>query len=100
MTNKVEILQILKMQEKKLRQLGVRRYGLFGSFSHDKATEVSDIDILVEFEPGKKTFLNFDELAVFLEELFERRIDLLTEEGLSPYLGPDILHDVNYVTVD
>lgn len=100
MINKVEILQMLKMQEKKLKQLGVKKYGLFGSFSYDNATEESDIDILVEFEPGQKTFLNFDELAVFLAELFERKIDLLTEDGLSPYLGPEILRDLNYVTVD
>ena len=53
--------------------------------------------MLVEFEPGRKTFKNFMHLAFFLEELFGRRVELLMLESLNPYIGPRILDEVEYV---
>jgi predicted nucleotidyltransferase len=55
--------------------------------------------VLVEFEPGHKTFDAFIQLAVFLEELFERHVELVTPESLSPYIGPRILKEIEYVTL-
>ena len=46
--------------------------------------ERSDIDIIVEFEEGKKNFDNFMNLAFYLEELFGRKVGLLTPESISP----------------
>jgi len=54
---------------------------------------------LVEFEKGKKTFRNFIDLAYFLEALFKKRVDLVTTEALSPYIGPHILEEVEYAAV-
>jgi hypothetical protein len=51
----------------------------------------------VEFESGRKTFDNFIQVAWFLEELFGRRVELVTPEALSPYIGPHILREVEYV---
>jgi len=51
----------------------------------------------VEFESGCKTFDNFMRVALFLEELFARRVELVTPEALSPYIGPHILREVEYV---
>jgi predicted nucleotidyltransferase len=64
---------------------------------HGQQNANSDIDILVEFEPDHKTFDSISKLAFFLEELFERRVELVTLESLSPYIGPRILREVEYV---
>ncbi|MCL7452984.1 MAG: nucleotidyltransferase family protein [Anaerolineae bacterium] len=96
---KEEVLNIIGNHQKEIRDLGVRRYGLFGSFVHGQTTEQSDIDILVEFEPGQKTFDNFMKLAFFLEDLLGRQVDLVTAESLSPHIGPHILREVEYVSI-
>ena len=77
--------------------LGVRRLGLFGSFRDDAATPSSDVDLLVEFEPGQKTFDHFMRLSLLLESLLGRSVDLVTPESLSPHIGPRILDRVLYV---
>jgi predicted nucleotidyltransferase len=97
--DKQEIFTLMAENESQLRRLGVRRCGLFGSFARGEQTGQSDVDILVEFEEGLKTFDNFMALVFFLEELFGRRVDLLTPESLSPYIGPHILREVEYETV-
>jgi predicted nucleotidyltransferase len=62
-----------------------------------RATEV-DIDILIEFEPGKKSFDNFMRLATFLEQQIGRHVELVTPESLSPHIGPHILREVEYAS--
>jgi predicted nucleotidyltransferase len=96
---KEEVLNIIKNHQKEIRDLGVKRYGLFGSFARGQTTEQSDIDILVEFEPGQKTFDNFMKLAFFLEDLLGREVDLVTAESLSPHIGPHILKEVEYASI-
>ena len=93
---KAEVLALLRDHHEELRRLGARRCGLFGSFARNHPQGRSDVDILVEFEPGQKSFDNFMHLAFFLEELFERKVDLITTESLSPHLGPHILREVEY----
>ena len=80
----------------RLRALGIKKIGLFGSFVRGEQRPDSDIDLLVEFESGKKTFDNFIELSFFLEEVLRHKIELVTVESLSPYLGPYILREVEY----
>jgi predicted nucleotidyltransferase len=96
--DKQEIFALLVENESQLRRLGVRRCGLFGSFARGEQNERSDVDILVEFEAEQKTFDNFMALAFYLEDLFGRKVDLLTPESLSPYIGPHILREVEYET--
>ena len=96
---KESILALLHAHGAELRKFGVKRCGLFGSFVHDHPGKESDVDILVEFEPGQKTFDNFMQLGFFLEDLFGRTVDLLTTESLSPYIGPHILREVEYASV-
>lgn len=93
---KEEVLELLMDHQEEIRDLGVKRFGLFGSCARGQTTEQSDIDILVEFEPGRKTFDNFMKLAFFLEDLLGREVDLVTAESLSPYIGPHILKEVEY----
>jgi predicted nucleotidyltransferase len=95
--SKESVLLFLQENRDHIRTLGVKRLGLFGSFVRGQQNANSDVDILVEFEPDHKTFDNFSNLAFFLEELFERRVELVTLESLSPYIGPCILNEVEYV---
>ncbi len=97
--SKDQILALLSQSESELRRLGVHRCGLFGSFVRNEPDDQSDIDILVEFQPGMKTFDNFMHLASFLEDLFGRHVDLITTESLSPYIGPHILREVEYASL-
>jgi hypothetical protein len=97
--SKEELLAIIKNHQKQIKGFGVKRCGIFGSVVRSKHTAHSDIDVLVEFEPNQKTFDNFMRLAVFLEELFGRKVDLVTVESLSPYIGPHILQEVEYAAL-
>lgn len=97
MTNKEHILRILKSQKAKIAQLGIKDIGLFGSYVRDEQTEESDIDILIDFEPDKENFDNFMLVCDLIESLFKnRRIEVVTKNGLSPYIGPKILNEVKY----
>jgi len=82
-----------------IQQFGVKRLGIFGSFVRKEQKTDSDVDILVEFEPGKKTFDNFMNLAFLLEKLVNRRVELVTPEGLSPHFQPYIFNEVEYVEI-
>jgi predicted nucleotidyltransferase len=72
----------------------VVRIGIFGSVARGEETPTSDIDILVEFAPGQATFQNFMGLITYLEDLFGRRVDLVTTRGIDPYLRPYIEGEV------
>lgn len=76
---------------------GVRRLGLFGSFARGTADDHSDVDVLVSFNPEARTFDNLFEVGEALEQVFNRKIDLVTDDSLSPYLGPRIRKEVKYV---
>jgi predicted nucleotidyltransferase len=84
----------------RLKAAGVRRLGIFGSYSRGEAKPESDVDVLVSFKPEAHTYDNLFDVGEALEEVFKRKVDLVTEEGLSPYLGPDILREVQYVDLD
>jgi predicted nucleotidyltransferase len=96
---KQEIVSILGQHQEQLRLLGVKRLGLFGSFVRGEQGRDSDVDILVEFERDQRTFDHFIALSFLLEDLLGRRVELVTPESLSPYIGPHILREVEYVPV-
>ncbi len=86
-----EAIRLVQAVEPDIRRLGVRRLALFGSVVRDEARPDSDVDVLVEFIPSEKTFDRFMALADLLESVFGRRVELVTTEALSPYIGPHIL---------
>jgi predicted nucleotidyltransferase len=93
-----DVLRILRNHLTELRALGVARLGLFGSFATGKQKVESDIDILVSFESGKKTFDNLIDLKFRLEELFpDRRVDLVLESALKPAIRPYVQKTIRYV---
>ncbi len=96
---KEEILTRLLRLAPELRSLGVEKIGLFGSFVRNEPHELSDVDILVEFAPGRKSFDSFMHLGFRLEDIFQRRVELVTKESLSPHIGPQILKETEYVSL-
>jgi uncharacterized protein len=96
---KEQIFSLLGEHQPELRRFGVQRWGVFGSFVRNASTDQSDVDMLVEFAPGQKTFDHFMQLAFFLEDVLGRKVDLITTESLSPYIGPHILREVEYAAV-
>jgi uncharacterized protein len=94
-----EIAERMQRLTPQLRAHGVTRLSLFGSFIRDRQHADSDVDLLVEFAPGQKTFDNFFAVGELLEDSLGRRVELLTRESLSPYIGPHILHEAEDVVV-
>lgn len=94
---KQDVLASVRANHQTLQTYGVDRLGIFGSFQRDEMNENSDVDVFVVFEPGRKTFRNFMELCFFLEDLFGRKVDLITPESLSQHFGENILREVEYV---
>ena len=94
---KSQVLRRLRSWESEVRDLGVARLGLFGSFLREEQGPDSDVDVLVEFQAGLKSFDNFMGIVFLLEERLQRRVELVTTEALSPYIGPHILNAVEDV---
>jgi uncharacterized protein len=93
-----QILRSLKDGQEILRKYKVRRIGLFGSYATGKQTPSSDIDFLVDFE--EPTFDNFMGLNFHLERLFRKKIDLITDGSLSPYIKPYVEKQVRWHEVE
>lgn len=90
-------IALILSAEREIRLLGVRRLALFGSVVRGEARPNSDVDLLVEFEPGQKSFKHYLDLAELLERIVGHPIDLVTVESLSPFLGPHILAEATDV---
>ncbi len=96
---KEDILEIVLRERKRLAELGVISIGLFGSFVRGDQNPESDIDLLVEFSPFKHTFDNCMDLSFLLEDLLGHKVEIITPEALSPYIGPHILKEVERVAI-
>ncbi len=94
-----EIFHIITRHRSDMIRLGVSRIGLFGSAVRGDARPESDLDFLVEFRPGAKSYDHFCELAELLESLFGRKVDLLTVESVSPVLKKRILEEARFETI-
>ena len=94
--SKESIKQALVDNREILRKYGVKRIGLFGSYVRGTATAASDIDFLVELE--RLTFRDYMGLALFLEDLFKKDVDLVTATSIKPHLKPYIEKEIEYVS--
>jgi hypothetical protein len=92
-----EAIRRLQNAEPEIRSLGVERLALFGSVLRGEARPDSDVDILVGFAPGAKSFDRLLALSDLLEERLGRRVEIVTTEALSPFLGPRILAEAQDV---
>jgi uncharacterized protein len=98
MTTKDYIISAIKTNRQTLRRLGIQNVGLFGSYSRDEQSHKSDIDILIDFIPEMENFDNYMAVCDIFEDLFKNeKVEIVTINGLSPYIGPRILKEVVYV---
>lgn len=100
MLTKQEIFKTIQDNKEAIKSFGVTQIGLFGSYVRDEQTEESDIDFLIDIIKEKKTLKNYIDFCDLLENLFENnRIDIVSKKGLSEFIGPHILKEVNYVKI-
>jgi uncharacterized protein len=92
-----EVVERIVASESDIRALGVQRLALFGSVARGEARLDSDVDLLVQFFPGSKTYARFLALSELLEARLGQRVELVTTEALSPFLGPRILSEAEDV---
>lgn len=87
----------IRNNKHQIEKYGVSRIGLFGSYVQNNQNKNSDIDILVDFSEEYETFDNFMNLCEILENIFkDNKVDIVTKNGLSQFLGPHILNNVEY----
>ena len=80
--DKQEIQKILFEHKTAIEGYGVKRLGLFGSYTRNEQNETSDLDFVAEFYKEKKNYKNFISLCYFLEDTFGKKVDLITFESL------------------
>ena len=100
MINKEMIFKTIIQEYPKLKaEFNVQRIGLFGSYSLNQENEESDIDLIIEF--SQPIGLKFITLCDYLEQLFDKKVDVLTPEGLKSIriksVVDNILNSLEYV---
>ena len=93
--DKEDVFSTLEDHHKDLREFNVEKLGLFGSFVTGEADEDSDLDFLVVFEENR--FDDYMGLKLFLEDLFDREVDLVIESDIREELDY-VKRDAEYVT--
>ena len=84
MFTKGDVLKIISDNWNEIKKFGVKKLWVFGSYIRGEQKEKSDLDVLVEFEKGRKTFDNYMGLKFFLEEILGIEVDLITVKALKP----------------
>jgi uncharacterized protein len=92
--NRKQIISILRGQKDLLRRYSVDKLYLFGSSARDEATETSDIDLIVEFNPDARIgLIRFSQLRHELSRVLNCNVDLTTPDALHHALKADILKE-------
>ena len=94
---RTEVETRIAANQTEIFRLGVQRLALFGSVQRNETRKDSDVDVLVEFAPGQKTFDHLLALGELLEDALGHRVELVTVDSLSPYLRPYILAEAQDV---
>jgi predicted nucleotidyltransferase len=95
--HKDQIFEQLRLHKDVLQDFGVQEIGLFGSYVKNKATENSDIDLLIDLRKGQKSLFNVIRLGDYLESILEKKVDIVTPQGLSKHIGKHILAEVERI---
>ncbi len=90
------VLTTLEKNQDKIKKFGVKRLAVFGSYAKNKQQKNSDVDVLVEFRPGEKSFDRFMELQEFLRRVLRRKVDLVTPQALKPSMRQAVLKEARY----
>jgi predicted nucleotidyltransferase len=90
------VLELVRVKREEILRLaaarGARNLRVFGSTARGQADEKSDIDFLVDMEPGR-TLLDMGGLLMDLQELLHREVDVVTEAGLKPRIRERVLRE-------
>ena len=92
-----DIIRKIRQNEIEIRNFGVRRLGIFGSFVKGTKTESSDVDILVSFEDVPKIAKAYFGLKYYLEDLLNMEVDLCRDKDIRIELKDEIMKSVKYV---
>jgi predicted nucleotidyltransferase len=85
-----EIKEILERNREKLeKEYNIKSIKIFGSYAEGKQKEKSDIDLIVDFKKTP-TFIELIKIEEEISKLLDTKVDLLTEEDISPYIKPYI----------
>ncbi len=96
---------MLRENEGILKKYGVKRIGLFGSYTKDEQKQNSDIDLVVEFDLDafgkdlKGLYDAFVDLSSYLESLFDRQVDILTQESVETIRVRDVAEEIKRSTI-
>ncbi len=85
-----DIIAALRNQAPDIRSLGATSLYLFGSAACEEASDDSDIDLFVDYDPERFSFVELIRLRERLSHILGRPADLTTREGLHPMLRPQI----------
>jgi uncharacterized protein len=92
-----DVIARLREAELALRARGIRRAAVFGSIARGDDRPDSDIDILVEFEPGSEgTIYEYVRLKEFVAGLFDSPVDVIDRDALKPHLRAPTARDTIY----
>jgi uncharacterized protein len=95
--NRFEALETLRRSEEALRARGVRRAALFGSVARGDNRPDSDIDIMIEVDPEAHiTVFDYVGLKEYIAGLFDGPVDVVSRDGLKPYVRPAATADAIY----
>lgn len=98
MNSGVAPLPLLRQYKQEIQdRFGVERIGIFGSFVRGEEKPGSDVDVLVEFREGEKTFDHYLDLKFYLEDLFGLKVDLVMKNAIKRRLREPILSEVIYI---
>ena len=89
-----EIITKIEKYKEEIRAFGVKHLALFGSYAHGKATAKSDIDLLVEFKPGRGGYDDYVGLLELLRKVTGKKVDLVKRHLVREELRPSILGGV------
>ena len=89
---KDEVFRVVDVIRAIAKANGARSIHLFGSAARGTETIDSDLDFLVDMEPGR-TLLDVVGLRTALSQLFDRPVDVVTRDSLKPGLWPEVLRD-------
>ena len=98
-----KIMQILHEHVNLLRKYRVKKIGLFGSYVRGEQKLTSDIDLLVEFDPSafdenfSGYYDNYLGLLSTLGKILNAKVDLITNDMISPYIKPLMSHEIRYL---
>lgn len=90
--------QLLELKPMLQQQYHITELGIFGSYVRGEQTAFSDVDILVDFDPGFKLgLITFGQIEAAISDALNKKIDLVIKRGLKPNIGKNILREVMYL---